>query len=306
MHVVIPEAVAGDRVDRVVALFTGLPRSEVADLVASGAIAVNGVIVTTRSRRVVAGETLDVTVPVVAEVVLEPDADVPFEVVHADDAVIVVDKPAGVVVHPGAGVRSATLVHGLLARFADIANHDWPDPDRPGIVHRLDKETSGLLMVARTPDVAAILVAQLQARTVDRRYLALVLGEVAHEAGIIDAPLGRSNRDRTRMTVAAGGREARTNYKVIERFTTEPPSTLVECKLDTGRTHQIRVHLAAIGHAVAGDSRYRGGRAFGLRRPFLHAYELGFDHPISGEPCAFESALPADLEGVRTKARAAQ
>jgi 23S rRNA pseudouridine1911/1915/1917 synthase len=303
VHVTIPDALAGERVDRAVALLTGLTRAEVAALVDDGAVRLDGAPVKARSRRVEAGDTLDVDVPAKAPIRVTGDSDVEFGVVHDDDAVIVVDKPAGLVVHPGAGVRSATLVHGLLARFPDLAGQDWADPQRPGIVHRLDKETSGLLVVARTPAAAGNLVAQLQARTVDRRYLTLVIGVVADDVGTIDAPVGRSTRDRTRMAVTAGGREARTNYEVVERFA---DTTLLECKLETGRTHQIRVHLAAIGHAVAGDSRYRGRRSYGLRRPFLHAYRLAFDHPSGGDLRQYESPLPGDLEAVRTAARAAR
>ena len=297
MRLIVPESLAGERVDRAVAFLADLTRAEVSALVDEGAVRIGGATVKTRSRRVVAGDSLEVDIPERAVVTLVSDDSVPFDVVYADDAVIVVDKPAGVVVHPGAGVRSSTLVHGLLARFADLAEHPWPDADRPGIVHRLDKETSGLLAVARTLPAYESLRAQLDARTVERRYVALATGSLEHDAGTIDAPVGRSSRDRTRMAVSAGGREARTHYKVIERF---EAATLIECKLETGRTHQIRVHLAAIGHPVAGDSRYRGGRVAGLRRPFLHAQSLAFDHPETGDRVSFESALPADLEAVRS------
>jgi 23S rRNA pseudouridine1911/1915/1917 synthase len=304
MKVTIPDALAGERVDKVVALLTGLTRADVAALVAAGEVFVNGAAVKTRSRKVAAGEELDVEVTTAAAAVLEPDAEVPFEVVHADDDVIVVDKPAGVVVHPGSGVQAGTLANGLLARFPDLAEHTWPDASRPGIVHRLDKHTSGLLAIARTPAVADNLIAQMQARAIDRRYLALAMGQLAHDAGTIDAPVGRASRDRTRMTIASDGREARTHYLVLERFSGEPRCTLLECKLDTGRTHQIRVHLAAIGHPVAGDTRYRGGTVFGLTRPFLHAYKLAFDHPRTGERREFSSSLPPDLDEVRTAAAA--
>jgi 23S rRNA pseudouridine1911/1915/1917 synthase len=297
----VPDALAGERVDRVIAFLADLPRGEVAALVEQGAVRLAGRVVKTRSQRVAADDELEVDLVERPEVSLVADADVPFAVVHVDADLIVVDKPAGVVVHPGAGVRAATLVHGLLARFPDLADHEWTDAERPGVVHRLDKDTSGLLVVARHPDAYASLRAQLDARSFDRRYLALASGEFEHDAGTIDAPVGRSNRDRTRMTVAAGGREARTHYIVIERL---PGATVVECKLDTGRTHQIRVHLAAIGHAVAGDSRYGGARIPGLRRPFLHAYRLGLAHPRSGEWVDYEAALPAELEEVRRAVRA--
>ncbi len=231
-----------------------------------------------------------------AAVGVAPDDSVPFEVVHVDDDLIVVDKPAGVVVHPGAGNTSGTLVNGLVARFPDLAGVG--DPDRPGIVHRLDKDTSGLMLVARTDRAYRALVEMLSARSVGRRYLTLVWGEFDSPAGMIDAPIGRSGREPTRMAVSARGREARTRYEVREVFT-DPVVSLLECRLETGRTHQIRVHLAAIGHPVVGDRRYRGERtSLEVPRTFLHAARLDVVHPVSGEPLEFESALPPDLQGV--------
>ena len=305
LSLVVPQSLAGERVDRAVALLTGRTRTEVAELVARGDVRIGNAVVTTRSRRVSAGETLEVDVPAAPDGVPRADAGVAFDVVHADAEVVVVDKPAGLVVHPGAGVRSATLVHGLLARFPDLADQEWPDRERPGIVHRLDKQTSGLLVVARTAAAGDALGAQLRARSVDRRYLALAIGAFEHDAGTIDAPVGRGSRDRTRMAVVAAGRDARTHYTVVERFATQPATTLVECKLDTGRTHQIRVHLAAIGHPVVGDSRYRGASLLGLSRPFLHAYRLAFDHPRTGDRVEFSSVLPPDLGAARSAAAAA-
>ncbi|MBA3654617.1 MAG: RluA family pseudouridine synthase [Actinobacteria bacterium] len=301
MHVTIPEALAGERVDRAVALLTGLTRADVAAMVEEGRVCIDGRPVRARSRRVATGESLEVDVPVHTRALPVPDSAVPFAIVHADDDVVVVDKPAGVVVHPGAGVHASTLVHGLLAQFPDLGEHEWPDTDRPGIVHRLDKDTSGLLLVARKPSSYAMLRAQLDARTIGRVYLALAVGQFEHDAGTIDAPVGRSTRGRTRMAVAAGGREARTHYSVVERFA---GATLVECTLETGRTHQIRVHLAAIGHPVAGDARYRGPKLAGLRRPFLHAHKLAFDHPAGGDRRHFTSLLPDDLVAATTAVRA--
>ena len=300
MKETVPAALAGERVDRAVALLTGLPRSEVASLVSSGAVRIGGVSVRTRSRRVAEGDVLEVDVP--AAVAVESaagDPSVDVAVVHADADVIVVDKPAGLVVHPGSGNPAGTLVNGLLARYPDVAGVGV-DPSRPGIVHRLDKGTSGLLVVARSRRAYESLVAQLSARSVARVYLALVAGAVESPAGMIDAPIGRGETDPTRMTVSARGREARTRYEVVERFTSPIPCTLVECRLETGRTHQIRVHLAAIGHPVVGDARYGGVRA-GLRvpRPFLHAHQLAFDHPATGERVSWSSPLPPDLDEVR-------
>ena len=244
------------------------------------------------------GDTLEVDVPAVAQPVL-PQADraVAVAEVYADASVVVVDKAPGVVVHPGAGNEAGTLVSGLLARYPDLAGVG--DPDRPGIVHRLDKGTSGLLVVARTADAYRSLVSQLQERAVDRRYLALVWALVEAPAGLVDAPVGRASSDPTRMSVAAGGREARTRYEVRKRFTEPAQATLVECRLETGRTHQVRVHLAAIGHPVLGDPRYAGARARRLApRPFLHAHRLAFDHPVTGRRLSFSSDLPPDLADV--------
>jgi len=293
---------AGERVDRVVAMLTGLPRAAVAALVAGGGVRLGGQVVATRSRRVAEGDVLVVAVPdAAAEAAPAPDPAVDVVVVHADPEVVVVDKPAGLVVHPGHGNQRGTLVHGLLARFPDVQGVG--DPRRPGIVHRLDKGTSGLLAVARTPTAYASLVGQLAARTVERRYLALVWGEVVGEAGLVDAPLARGDRDPTRMAVSAEGRTARTRYRVLRRLSSPVPATLLECRLETGRTHQVRVHLASIGHPVCGDGRYGGTRsvpsgAGHLPRPFLHAAALAFDHPATAGRVAFASPLPPDLETV--------
>jgi 23S rRNA pseudouridine1911/1915/1917 synthase len=305
----VPAALAGERVDRAVALLTGLARSDVAALVESGAVRLAGRVVSTRSRRVAEGDLLEVDLPaqnarqnvLAADPagLLATDASSGVRVVHADDDVIVVDKPPGLVVHPGAGHPTGTLVHLLLARFPEIegVGVDW---QRPGVVHRLDEGTSGLLVVARSARAYDSLVAQLKARSVDRRYLGLVAGTVGPAAGMVDAPIGRSERERTRMAVSTRGREARTRYEVRERFSEPIECTLVECRLETGRTHQIRVHMAAIGHPVIGDARYRGARSgLACPRPFLHAYRLAFEHPGTGERVEFTSPLPPDLDEVR-------
>ena len=298
MREVVPAALAGERVDRAVALLTGLPRSDAARLVDEGAVRVGGRPVSARSRRLAEGEELEVDVPEAAGPVrLAPDAQVPLAVVHADEHVLVVDKAAGVVVHPGAGQAGGTLVQGLLARYPDLARVG--EAGRPGIVHRLDKGTSGLLVVARSPEAYRALTRQLAARAMERRYLALVRGTVEAPAGLVDAPVGRASSDPTRMSVSAKGRPARTRYEVRRRFTAPAAATLVECSLETGRTHQIRVHLAAIGHPVLGDPRYGGAGAARLSpRPFLHAFRLAFDHPATGERVAFSSELPPDLQAV--------
>jgi 23S rRNA pseudouridine1911/1915/1917 synthase len=283
-RVPIPPALDGERLDRVLCLIWDLPRSEATELISSGAVHLDGRPIAVRARRVVAGQDLEVALSAARAVV-------------ALAGETGVDKPAGLVVHPGAGRSTGTLVQALLGRFPDMAVTG--DPDRPGIVHRLDKGTSGVLVVARSPAAYDSLVAQLAARTVDRRYLALAVGCIDTDAGVVDAPVGRRSTDRTRMAVVAGGRPARTHYKVLNRYTEPTEATLVECKLETGRTHQVRVHLAAIGHPVMGDARYGGARqAVPVSRPFLHAAQLAFDHPTTGERRHFESPLPADLEAV--------
>jgi 23S rRNA pseudouridine1911/1915/1917 synthase len=218
--------------------------------------------------------------------------------VYEDAAVVVVDKPAALVVHPGAGNMEGTLVHGLLSRYPEIAGVG--DASRPGIVHRLDAGSSGLLVVARTQESADRLVAQFAAqdatRRATRRYVALVWGHPAAAHGIVDAPIGRDRREPLRMAVVADGRPARTEYWLVERFTAPAELARLDCRLETGRTHQIRVHLESIGHPLVGDPTYGQRRpSLGLERPFLHAAELAFDHPATGERLEFRSELPADL-----------
>jgi 23S rRNA pseudouridine1911/1915/1917 synthase len=219
------------------------------------------------------------------------------EVVHLDEALAVVDKPAGVVVHPAPSHRGPTLVDEL----ADILGGG--DPERPGIVHRLDKDTSGLLVVARTEDAQRALAAQLAAREVERLYLALPRGQMESRTGTIDAPIGRERRSRTRMAVSgAGARDARTHFRVLELL---PADSFVEVRLETGRTHQIRAHFAAIGHPLVGDPTYGEAERHGLRRQFLHAHRLAFTHPVSDEPLEFASELPSDLVAALQLARRA-
>jgi 23S rRNA pseudouridine1911/1915/1917 synthase len=258
-------------------------------------VRLSGEVVTTRTAKVAEGDVIELDVPEHDPTGgLEADAAVAVPLVHVDEHLLVIDKPSGVVVHPGAGQRTKTLVHGLLAHHPEVAGVG--DPSRPGIVHRLDKGTSGLLLVARTQPAYEALVAALAARTVHRRYRAVVWGHVQAASGLIDAPIGRSTREPTLMAVAERGKEARTRYEVLRRFDEPVPVTELACELETGRTHQIRVHLRSIGHPVVGDTKYGGARqSLPMGRPFLHAEGLALDHPITGEPLAFESALPADL-----------
>jgi len=300
----VPTALDGERIDRVVSMLTGVSRKVATDLVGEGRVTLDGVVVTDRSRRLVPGQDLGIDWAETPVTKGPPPAvpDLPVRVVHADESVIVVDKDAGVVVHPGNGVHDATLVQGLLARYPELVGVG--EVHRPGIVHRLDRGTSGLLVVARTEAAYHDLVAQLSARTVHRRYLALVIGHPEATSGLVDAPIGRSRHDPTRRAVVADGREARTRYRLLETFDEPEPLALLACELETGRTHQIRVHLQAIGLPVVADGTYGGGRLkLGLARPFLHAAGLAFVHPGDGEERSFEAPLPADLQGVLDRLR---
>lgn len=217
--------------------------------------------------------------------------------VHLDDEFAVVDKPAGLVVHPAASYSGPTLVDQLAGLLAG-----GPEAERPGIVHRLDRDTSGLLVVARSERAHANLQGQIQSRRASRRYLALVDGRPSSRTGTIEAPIGRSTRNRTEMAIGgAAARSARTNFEVAEVLGRQ---SLLELSLDTGRTHQIRVHLKAIDHPVLGDAIYGGPSRFGLKRQFLHAHRLAFDHPTEGRRMEWESPLPPDLAEALTSARA--
>jgi 23S rRNA pseudouridine1911/1915/1917 synthase len=219
-------------------------------------------------------------------------------IVHLDQWLAVVEKPADLVVHPAPSHRGPTLVEELGEILGGGA-----DPERPGIVHRLDKGTSGLLVVARDDATHAALQQQVRERAVERIYLALAGGRLASRTGTIDAPIGRASRQRTRMAVSgAASRQARTHFEVLELLAAE---TYLEARLETGRTHQIRAHFGAIGHPLVGDPTYGGAEKYGLERQFLHAHRLAFAHPASGEAISFRSELPADLAAALDAARAA-
>jgi 23S rRNA pseudouridine1911/1915/1917 synthase len=294
----IPEALAGERIDRIVALLTECSRAEAVALISDEQVLVNSLVLTKPSQRLLAEDTVAVlSHPVRPVARVLADASVQFGVVYQDETLIVIDKPAGLVVHPGAGHSGSTLVHGLVAQFPELASVG--EEFRPGLVHRLDRGTSGLLVVARTQEAYEDLVGQLSDHSVIRIYTALAWRHFEHPQGVVDAPIGRSRRDPLRMTVAMDGRESRTHYRVDAEFTDPVEVSLITCQLETGRTHQIRVHLASIGHAVVGDDTYGGlRRSFSAPRPFLHARELSFVHPATGEQVSFTSQLPADLQGV--------
>jgi 23S rRNA pseudouridine1911/1915/1917 synthase len=306
MTVEVPATLSGVRVDRGVAMVADVSRALAAELVATGRVLVDGVIVTSGRAPLREGAVLTVHVPEKASATPAAEPGVRFSVVYADDDVAVIDKPAGLVVHPGAGHAEGTLVGGLLAVFPDLVelvSAGVCAPDRPGIVHRLDKGTSGLLAVARTADAYRSLVAQLATRSMERRYVALVAGLVADDRGEVDAPIGRSVRTPTKMAITPRGRAARTLYRVLERRGAGPgpQTTLLELALQSGRTHQVRVHMAAIGHPVIGDARYgTADKRLGSGRFFLHAAQLAFDHPVTGTRQEYESPLPDELRDFLT------
>ena len=282
----IPPELAGSRLDRALAqLLPEHSRSRIRTWIDAGRVTVAGEAASAK-HKLFGGERVRVEPlpdPRVSEFAAQP---LPLSIVYEDEALIVIDKPAGLVVHPGSGHWDGTLANALLHHSPQLAG-----VARAGIVHRLDKDTSGLLVVAKTPTVQTDLVRQLQARTVRREYLALAHGLVPR-GGRIDAPIARHPRKRTSMAVIASGKPAVTHYEARERFA---GCTLLSCRLETGRTHQIRVHLAALGHPLVGDPAYgrRGGIAF--PRQALHAWRLGLTHPTTREHLQWESALPADF-----------
>ena len=300
LDLVVRSNLVGLRVDRAISLLSGLTRSVVRSLIDSGAVNVDGRLIEKSSVTLSEGQHLVVQLPSDEDSFITPESDVAIDVVALDDSFVVVNKSPGVVVHPGAGQRTGTLVAGVLARFPeiqDLVDREICEPLRPGVVHRLDKGTSGLMVFARTEVGYDSLSEQIGARSMQRTYLALVQGHVKNERGLIDAPIGRSTRQPTLMTVRKGGREARTNYRVLERLESPYASTLLELQLDTGRTHQIRVHLAALGHPVVNDTRYGHFRDRRLEadRHFLHSTRLKFVHPVSSQDVVSSAALPKDL-----------
>lgn len=294
----IPTSLAGVRIDRVVSLIADISRNAAAMLIEAGGVSVDGSVVSSGKEKMIEGQSIVIDVAQAKGPEL-PAADTTkaMDVVYVDDDVIVVNKEAGVVVHPGAGNQSGTMVNFLLASYPDIAGVG--DPMRPGLVHRLDAGTTGLIVVARTQQAYKSLVEQLSSRSVTRVYSVLVWGNPISLNGVIDAPIGRDQRDPTRMAVVVDGRASRTHYAVQQSFHEPKDAALVECRLETGRTHQIRVHLASIGHPVVGDATYGGVRA-GLRagRPMLHAKELAFDHPRTGERRTFTTPTPQDFSAL--------
>ena len=297
---------AGQRLDKALADASGLSRERVKALMAEGQVVLDGRLATQPAAKSAAAAEFAITLPPPVDAEAQPQ-DIPVPIVFEDDHLVVVDKPAGMVVHPAAGNPDGTLVNALLHHCAKSGKGSLSGIGgvaRPGIVHRIDKDTSGLLVVAKSDAAHEGLARQFADHSLERAYLAVCTGHLAKKAGTVDARLGRSDSDRKKMAVlpadSSRGKHAVTHWKVLEEL---DRCTLVECRLETGRTHQVRVHLASIGHSLVGDPVY--GRSnphlrpilqkLGFQRQALHAAVLGFIHPVTGERLRFESALPADM-----------
>jgi 23S rRNA pseudouridine1911/1915/1917 synthase len=296
--VVVPPDAAGRRLDQFLAAqLPEFSRAQLQHFISAASVRVDGK-PAKPSERLRAGQSVEIAVPPPAPAGIVP-REMPLSIVYESSDFIVVDKPAGLVVHPAPGHADDTLANALMARFPGLA---VGQALRPGIVHRLDKGTSGLMVVALTDTAYRFLAAGMAAREIHKGYLALVHGDLEHDHGTIEAPIGRDRRDRQRMGIVPGGREARTHFRVLERF---GGFTLLKLVLETGRTHQIRVHLQGIGHPVVGDEVYgRKSPNLGLDRPFLHSWHLGLPLP-GGEAClTLWAPLPPDLQEALDRLRA--
>ncbi|MEW6188871.1 MAG: RluA family pseudouridine synthase [Actinomycetota bacterium] len=298
--IVVKASDVGQRLDAFLAKRRKIPsRSFAQNLISQGLVQVNGKIMT-KHHRLKKGETISLTIPPPDEPKILPEL-IPLNIIYEDEDIIVLSKPAGMVVHPAYGHTTGTLVNALLAHTKDLSGIGGVK--RPGIVHRLDKDTSGLMVVAKNDQAHLSLAKQIKKRKLWRIYLALVHGTFDVDSGTIEAPIGRSPRLRKKMTVISAGRHAMTNFKVKERF---KDYTLLEVDLQTGRTHQIRVHMSYIKHSVVGDPEYgyrKDRKELGLNRQFLHAHRLQFTHPRTEESISFEDKLPEDLNKVLTLLR---
>ena len=298
----VPTAAAGMRLDRFVASLPGIgTRSQAKQLIDAGRVRVDG-IPRKRALALRAGAHVAVSVPPPPRATVEPEP-LPLTLLYEDEAVVAIDKPPGIVVHPSPGTRHGTVVNALLHRLASVAGVG--DPERPGIVHRLDRDTSGVLLVARSVAALEGLARQFRERQITKRYVAIVRGRLMPAAGVIDRPIGRHPQERKRMSVRSRrGRAAVTRWEILEYL---PGATLVRLAPETGRTHQLRVHLAALGHPVVGDRVYGVRKAKGpvFSRQALHAEEIRFTHPTTGQLVVVASPLPPDLVGLLAELRAA-
>lgn len=295
-EIVLEVESSGERLDKFVSDNSEISRSFAARLAADGNITVNGR-AADKKTKLKSGDVIVISLPETEELEAQPQ-DIPIDIVYEDDSVIVVNKPQGMVVHPAPGNPDGTLVNGLLYHCSLSSINGVI---RPGIVHRIDKDTSGLLVVAKTNAAHESLSAQLKERKALRRYYCIVNGNIKEDCGTIDKPIGRHPSDRKKMAVIEGGREAVTHFKVLERF---GRYTLTECILETGRTHQIRVHMASIGHSIVGDPVYGVKKeSFKLNGQLLHAKTIGFKHPETGVLMEFDSPLPPHFDAVLSKLR---
>lgn len=314
VRIVAPEEAAGQRIDSYLAgLFDDISRSQVRRAIERGDVLVDDSPVKP-SHSLKAGEVINFEPPESLPIEAVPE-DIPLDIIHEDAEIIVINKPAGMVTHPGAGINSGTLANALVHHLNTQAQQlpKRGGSSRPGIVHRLDVGTSGVIVAAKTDRAHLALAEQFEGRTIHKLYTALVYGRVAEDDGRIEAPIGRDPRNRVRMSIQGQGRYALTLFRTVERF---DELTLLDVEIRTGRTHQIRVHLAHIKHPVAGDSLYDGGRInnirevavrkaiSGLGRPFLHASKLRLVHPVTGETMEFAAPLPAELENLLSLLRA--
>ena len=299
----VPDTLAGERIDLVASRVTGYSRSRMAELIASGSVLLDGEIVTRASRLVAAGAMLELVAdPRPTHAVATPRLADGLSVVHEDRDIVVVDKPAGVAAHPSLGWEGPSVTEHLAA--AGIAIATSGAPERQGVVSRLDVGTSGLMVLARSERAYSVLKQAFRDKTVDKTYQALVQGHPDPFTGTIDAPIGRHPGHEWKMAIVDGGRESITHYETLEAHRA---ATLVEVRLETGRTHQIRVHFAAIGHPCCGDPLYGSdpalARRLGIDRQWLHATRLAFEHPVEGSHVEFESELPRDLEHALNEVR---
>lgn len=292
-EIILESELDSGRIDKFIADNTDISRSHAAELCESGLVLVNGKKVS-KKQKINGGDIININVPDPEETEAVPE-NIPISIVYEDDDIIVVNKPKGMVVHPAPGNSRGTLVNALLYHCGDSLSA-INGVIRPGIVHRIDKDTSGLLVIAKNNEAHISLAAQLKERKAMRKYWALVNGNIREDSFVVNKPIARNPIDRKKMAVVAGGREAVTHVKVIERFGIY---TLVECCLETGRTHQIRVHMAYIGHSIVGDKTYGiKNEKFNLTGQLLHAKTIGFEHPKTGKLMEFTSNLPDDFEGV--------
>ncbi|MFP5111208.1 RluA family pseudouridine synthase [Bacillaceae bacterium C204] len=295
-HIILEEQ-KGDRIDKVISsLDEEWSRTQVQQWIKEGHITVNGQQIKTNYKCSL-NDKIEITIPDPEELDVVPE-DLNLEIYYEDSDVLVVNKPRGMVVHPAPGHMSGTLVNGLMFHCKDLSGINGVL--RPGIVHRIDKDTSGLLMVAKNDLAHESLVNQLVAKSVTRKYKAIVHGVIPHDFGTVDAPLGRDTKDRQSMTVVDHGKHAVTHFHVLERF---KDFTFVECQLETGRTHQIRVHMKYIGYPLAGDPKYGPKKTLDIDGQALHAGVLGFNHPRTNEYLEFEAPMPEDIELLLTQLR---